>query len=223
MLSSGEPLKVDAVLVAAGRNSNTEKLRLSLAGITTGARGLLSVDEHYRTTSPDIYAAGDVIGFPGLAASSGEQARIAICHAFGCLYNKHIDSTLPTGIYTIPEVSVVGATEESLRSKRIAYIVGRALYSQNTRRQTIGDSSGFLKLLFEESTLKLLGAHVIGEHASELIHVALSAILSNQGLEFFNNACFNYPTLGSFYKEATYDAILRKRASSVESGLPLTA
>lgn len=211
-LDGGATLKADCVLIAAGRNSNTADLNLSVAGITPGERGVLKVDDHYATTTPHIYAAGDVIGPPGLAATSMEQARVAMCHAFDRDHLKSsVSSLLPSGIYTIPEVSVVGETEQSAQKKGIDYVVGKASYSDNARGQIIGDRSGFLKLLFRRDGMKLIGVHVIGEHATEVVHIGLMAMLADAGTEIFNRACFNYPTLGDMYKHATYDAMFKAR------------
>ncbi len=209
-LSSGATLTCDGVLVCAGRSSNTEDLDLAAAGLTTGKRGLVLVDEYYRSEVPHIYAAGDVIGPPALAATSAEQARVAICHAFDFGLKEEIARILPIGIYTIPEASTVGETEESLREKGIAYLVGRARYADNPRGQIVGDETGFLKLLFRRDDMRLLGAHVLGEQATEVIHIGLIAMLAGAGAEMFNQACFNYPTLGDLYKYATYDAILQR-------------
>jgi NAD(P) transhydrogenase len=209
-LTSGKTLKTDGVLIAAGRSSNTADLNLNAAGITAGKRGLLTVNAHFQTEVPDIYAAGDVIGFPALASTSMEQARVAMCHAFDKRIKSEIANVLPTGIYTIPEVSTVGETEESLKTKGVEYVVGRARYNQNARGQIIGDATGFLKLLFNCSDMKLLGAHVIGEQASELVHIGLMAMLTSSGVELFNRLCFNYPTLGELYKYAAYDAMLKQ-------------
>lgn len=206
-LTSGETFMTDGVLIAAGRSSNTAGLNLNAAGIATGKRGLLTVNAHFQTEVPNIYAAGDVIGFPALASTSMEQARVAMCHAFGKRLKTEIANVLPTGIYTIPEVSTVGETEESLKAKGVDYVVGRAPYRQNARGEIIGDCTGFLKLLFDRSNMKLLGVHVIGEQASELVHVGLMAMLTGSGVELFNRACFNYPTLGDLYKYAAYDAM----------------
>jgi NAD(P) transhydrogenase len=145
-----------------------------------------------------------------------EQARVAMCHAFEKDVKKEIANVLPTGIYTIPEVSTIGDTEESLKSKGIDYVVGRARYDQNARGQIIGDGTGFLKLLFNSSDLKLLGAHVIGEQASELAHIGLMAMLTGSGVELFNRVCFNYPTLGELYKYAAYDAMLKQMGFSID-------
>ena len=203
----GPPLEVDQVLVAAGRCSNVEKLNLSAAGITPGARGLITVDANYRTSVPHIFAAGDIIGFPALAATSAEQGRIAVHHAFSESSKLLLTSVLPTGIYTIPEVSMIGETEESLKLKNIPFVTGLAKYNQTVRGQIIGSSSGFLNLIFSaDASMKLLGAHCIGEIATEVIHIGLLAMVTGSGRELFEASCFNYPTLGDLYKIATFDA-----------------
>jgi NAD(P) transhydrogenase len=214
-LTSGKSVKTDGVLIAAGRSSNTADLNLNAAGIAAGKRGLLTVNANFQTEVPDIYAAGDVIGFPGLASTGMEQARVAMCHAFDKHYKTEIAHVLPTGIYTIPEVSAVGETEESLKTKGVEYVVGRARYDQNARGQIIGDRSGFLKLLFG-SDMKLLGVHVIGEQASELAHIGLMAMLTGSGVELFNRVCFNYPTLGELYKYAAYDAMVKQMGLNLD-------
>jgi NAD(P) transhydrogenase len=207
---TGGRLCVDAVLVAAGRASNATALNLAAAGIEVGPKGRLSVDAHYRTTVPHIYAAGDVIGFPALASTSMEQARIAMCHAFGQGYKTTLAPLLPTGIYTIPEVSMIGSTEEQLKLQGVDYVIGRASYSQCARGEIIGDQTGFLKLLFRHDDMKLLGVHVIGELASEVVHIGVVAMLSDSTAELFNRSCFNFPTLGDLYKIATYDAMIKR-------------
>lgn len=211
---SGKRLLVDGVLVAAGRRSNVEELNLAAAGIAPGARGLITVDAKFRTSVPHIYAVGDVIGFPALAATSAEQGRVAMCHACGQDAYAVATPILPTGIYTIPEVSMVGETEESLKEKGVAYVVGQAKASENARGMIIGDQDGFLKLLFRREDMKLLGAHVIGEHASEVIHIALILMVAGQGADLLIETCFNYPTLGDMYKMATYRAAGARRRLS---------
>jgi len=208
-LSNGAELSADGVLVCAGRSSNTAALNLPAAGITPGPRGVIQVDALYRSSVPHIYAAGDVIGPPALASTGMSQARIAMFHAFGITSIGELPHLLPTGIYTIPEVSMVGETEEALQEKGIAYVVGRASYADLPRGRIVGDETGFLKLLFRRDDMRLLGAHVLGEHATELIHIGLIAMLTETGAELFHRACFNYPTLGELYKHATYDAILQ--------------
>ena len=208
VLSSGRSLTVDAVLVAAGRKSNVEDLNLPAAGVAVGDRGLVHVNEHFRTNVPHVYAAGDVIGFPALASTSMEQARFAVRHALGLALRSEISHLLPNGIYTIPEVGMVGETEESLRQKGVDHVVGRASYLDSGRGRIIGDSDGFLKLLFRREDMKLLGVHVLGEQATEVVHIGLMVMLAGATAAMFDEACFNLPTLGALYKFATFDAML---------------
>lgn len=209
-LSSGAKLNISDVLVASGRSSNTETLKLEAAGITPGKRGLVPVNQWFQTNVPHIYAAGDVVGAPALAATSMEQARVAVCHAFD-LMKKELSPTIPTGIYTIPEAGAVGATEAELTAAGTPYIVGRALYRHNPRGRIIGDRHGMLKLLFHRETSRLLGVHVVGEQATELVHTGMMALLGEATLDTFSRACFNYPSLGDLYKYAAYDAMLISR------------
>ncbi len=210
ILSSGATLACDGVLVCAGRQSNTANLNLAAAGITPGKRGLVPVNSHYQSEIPHIYAAGDVVGPPALAATGIEQARVAVGHAFDSAFKRDLATLLPTGIYTIPEASMVGETEASLREKSVDFIAGRARYADIPRGEIIGDQVGFLKLLFRREDLRLLGVHVIGEQATEIVHIGLIAMLAEQGADLFNRACFNYPTLGDLYKYATYDALAQR-------------
>jgi NAD(P) transhydrogenase len=210
-LSTGDTMMVDEVLVAAGRQSNTEKLNLPASGVKTAEHGLIPVDETFRTNIPHIYAAGDVIGFPALASTSMEQARRAVRHAFGhaaLQFPRH----LPNGIYTIPEISTVGETEESLKKQGVNYVVGRSNYWNTSRGRIIGDKDGFLKLLFRKEDMKLLGVHIIGELATEVVHVGLIAMLTESTVDLFLEACFNVPTLASLYKSATIDAVRKSGA-----------
>jgi NAD(P) transhydrogenase len=202
-LLSGAELKVDAVLVAAGRASRTEALNPDAAGLSVAKRGLLDVDEHYRTTVKHIYAAGDVIGFPALASTSMDQARVAVCHAFDVAGQPKVSPVLPYGIYTIPEVSMAGETEGMLKGQGVDYAAGKVPYQRVARGKIIGDEDGFLKLLYRRSDRRLLGVHVIGEQASELVHVGLMGLLTGASADLFEGACFNYPTLGELYKLAT--------------------
>ena len=205
--NKGKQLEFEGVLVAAGRFSNTADLNLEAAGLSPGSRGKLEVNARYQTSVPHIYAAGDVIGSPGLAATSKEQARVAMCCAFDSGIKCEIAPLLPTGIYTLPEVSMVGAAEDELKAKGIDYVVGRAQYAKNARGEIIGDQFGFLKLIFRRDNRKLIGVHVVGEIASEVVHIGLMAMLVDADIEIFNRACFNYPTLGDLYKDACYDAL----------------
>jgi NAD(P) transhydrogenase len=209
-LKSGTVLHVDTVLVSAGRCGNTEALRLDRVGIQADERGRIRVNAHYQTREPHVYAAGDVLGAPALASTSMEQARVAMVHAFELKYRAGLPQILPYGIYTIPECSMAGETEESLDQQKIPFVVGKAEYAKNARGQIIGDSAGFLKLLFHEEDLRLLGVHVIGEQATELVHVGLSALLLGATADLFIQTCYNYPTLTEMYKYATYDALGRR-------------
>jgi NAD(P) transhydrogenase len=209
-LTSGATLAVNDVLVAAGRQSNTVDLNLAAAGLTPGKRGLIKVDAMGRTDAWHIFAAGDVVGAPALAATGMEQARVAACAAFEIRQKESAAPILPTGIYTIPEASMAGETEESLKEKNIPYVIGRARYADNPRGQIIGDEHGLLKLIFRQEDMRLLGVHVVGEQATEVVHIGLIAMVAGVGASVFNRVCFNYPTLGELYKMATYEAILRR-------------
>lgn len=206
-LKSGKTLTADAILAATGRVGNTESLALTNAGIKATARGNIEVNDRYQTPVPHIYAVGDVIGFPALASTSMEQARVAMVHAFDLRYKTQVAPILPYGIYTIPECSMAGAAEEELTKKGIPFVAGRARYSANARGQIIGDDLGFLKLLFHADDMRLLGVHIIGEQASELVHIGLMALNTGSGADLFIQTCFNYPTLSEIYKYATYDAL----------------
>jgi NAD(P) transhydrogenase len=216
-LASGETLEVDQVLVAAGRSANTKNLGLEAAGVKLGPRGHVEVNEAFQTAVPHIYAAGDVVGFPALASTSMEQARLAVLHAFGHPFKP--SPVLPYGIYTIPEVSMAGETEESLKAKSVPYLAGRAEFSTNPRGQIIGEMHGMLKLLFHRESLKLLGVHVLGEQAAELVHVGLTALVAGAGAQLFVETCFNYPTLSEAYKTATYNALQQLPAGAPFAGL----
>jgi NAD(P) transhydrogenase len=209
-LSGGEVLEVDQVLVASGRSANTAGLGLEEVGVKLGPRSQVEVTPTYQTAVPHIYAVGDVIGFPALASTSMEQARLAVLHAFGTPHRA--SPVLPYGIYTIPEVSMAGETEEGLRTQGIPYLAGRAPFATNPRGQIVGETHGLLKLLFHRESLKLLGVHVLGEQASELVHVGLTALVAGAGAQLFVETCFNYPTLSETYKTATYDALQQLKA-----------
>jgi NAD(P) transhydrogenase len=211
-LKSGTVLKANTILVSSGRCGTTGSLGLDRVGIVANERGIIQVDENYRTSVPNVYAAGDVIGNPGLASTAMDQARIAMGHAFNFQYRPGLATVLPYGIYTIPECSMAGETEESLAAKQIPYVIGKASYADNARGQIVGDIHGFLKLLFHEETMKLLGVHMIGELATEIIHVGLTALLMNEDADLFIQTCYNYPTLSELYKYATYDAMGRRAA-----------
>ena len=206
-LRNGQCVAVDTLLYAAGRISNVGDLNLEAVGVKTGNRGLVLVNDHYQTNVPNIYAAGDVIGFPALASTSMEQARVAMVHAFDLKYKTKVASLLPYGIYTIPELSTLGMTEDECKSKGVAYEVGRAYFRNNARGLIIGDSKGLIKLIFNPDTLKLLGVHIVGENASELLHIGMMVMQYDGTINAFIESVFNFPTLSDAYKYAAYDGL----------------
>ena len=206
-MKSGKTLEVEAALFAAGRRAAVDNLGLDKAGLAINDRGYVPVDEHYRTAIPNIYAAGDVIGFPALASTSMEQARVAVCHAFALNYKQRVASLLPMGVYTIPEISAAGETEESCKEKGVGYCVGRAHYENNARGHIMGDTAGMLKLIFAPSDRKLLGISMIGESATELIHIGMMILDKGLTIDEFIEQVFNYPTLSETYKYAAYDGL----------------
>ena len=206
-LRSGVTMSVDCVLFAAGRAGNTTGLGLEKVGIPVNDRGLINVNERYQTLVSHIYAAGDVIGFPALAATSMEQARVAMVHAFDLKYKARVAPLFPLAVYSIPEVAMVGETEESCRGKSIDYCVGRAYYRQNARGQIAGDLNGLVKLVFRREDKKLLGVHIIGLSASELVHIGLMVLQTGGTIDTFIDSVFNYPTVGETYKYAAYDGL----------------
>ncbi len=206
-LQDGEQLDFEIALIAAGRQSNVEGLGLEQAGIQLGERGLIQVNEHYQTSVPNIYAAGDVIGFPALASTSMEQARVAMAHAFDLRYKERLSPILPLAVYSIPEISSAGLSEEDCKSRNIPYLVGRATYETNPRGQIIGDKSGMVKLVFSSADKKLLGVQIIGEQAAELIHIGAQVLMTNGTIDAFIRAVYNYPTLSDLYKYAAYDGL----------------
>jgi NAD(P) transhydrogenase len=226
-LDTGKVILSDSVMLATGRVSNTAELNLKTADITPGEYGLLKVNKSYQVIHPEtlepvvgVYAAGDVIGQPALASTSMEQARFAMIKAFNLEpYKEHVAPILPLGIYTIPECSLAGKTEEECKTERIDYVVGKAFYKQNARGMIIGEKDGFLKLIYEfnkdlKVPMNLLGVHIIGEISSELIHIGVSALIMKANSNLFIDTCFNYPTLGELYKYATYDA-MKNRAKLI--------
>ena len=207
LMKSGKTLQTESALFAAGRRAAVDGLALEKAGLAINDRGYIPVDANYRTSVPHIYAAGDVIGFPALASTSMEQGRVAVCHAFGFQYKQRVASMLPMGIYTIPEISAAGETEESCKEKKIDYCVGRANYGNNARGHIIGDTAGMLKLIFARADKKLLGVSIIGEIATELIHIGMTVLDKNLTIDEFIEQVFNYPTLSETYKYAAYDGL----------------
>ena len=206
-MKSGKTLEVEAALFAAGRRAAVDDLGLEKVALSLNDRGYIPVNKQYGTAVPNIYAVGDVIGFPALASTSMEQARVAVCHAFGLKYKQRVASLLPMGIYTIPEISAAGETEESCREKGIDYCVGRAHYANNARGHITGDTAGMLKLIFHRADRKLLGISMIGESATELIHIGMMVLDKGLTIDEFIEQVFNYPTLSETYKYAAYDGL----------------
>jgi NAD(P) transhydrogenase len=204
-LASGKHIVADVVLFSAGRVGATNTLHLDAAGLAADARGRIPVDVTYRTCVENIWAAGDVIGFPALAATSSEQGRLAVCHMFG-VEAAPMGTHFPVGIYAIPEVSMVGATEEELTQSKIPYETGIARYREISRGPILGDDSGMFKMLFHRDDGRLLGCHCIGSGATELIHVGQAVLGLGGGLDYFLKTVFNYPTLAECYKVAAYNA-----------------
>lgn len=205
-LADGRHVRSEILLYAAGRTGNVGSLNLGAVGIDTDARGRLAVDPRtFQTAVPHIYAAGDVIGFPSLASTSMEQGRVAACHAFG-MPVPPAPATFPYGIYAVPEISTVGQSEEEVRKSGVAYECGIARFRETSRGHIMGVNAGFLKLIFSIATRRLLGAHIVGEGATELIHIGQAVINLGGTVDFFVENTFNYPTLAEAYKVAGLDA-----------------
>lgn len=219
-LKSGRRLRADKVLFSSGRGGNTKGLNLEGIGVALTDRGNIQVDEHFRTTVPHVYAAGDVVGFPGLASTSMEQGRVAACDAFDIPFKKAMSPIQPYGIYSIPEISSIGPTEQELKDKKTSYEVGRARYENNARGQITGDSDGMVKLLFDPDSRQLLGAHILGEHATELVHVPMFVMAAGGKLDAFIDSVFNFPTLSEAFKYAAYDGLQRVAARKGETVRP---
>jgi NAD(P) transhydrogenase len=207
-LASGKQIMTEMALYSIGRTGATRALDIEAAGLQTDERGLFKVNAQYQTNVPNIYAVGDVIGFPSLASTSMEQGRLAACHAFG-VRTQSSPELFPYGIYTIPEISTVGRSEEELTEQGIPYEVGKAQYREIARGQIIGDHTGLLKLIFHLDSHELLGVHIIGEGASELVHIGQAVMAFRGKVEYFINNVFNYPTLAECYKTAAFDGINR--------------
>ncbi len=217
LLRSGKKIPADTVLYSAGRQGMTGELGLDAAGLAADDRGRISVDEFFRTQVPHIYAVGDVIGFPALAATSMEQGRLAAHHAFG-EPARATDVPQPIGIYSIPEISFVGRTEDQLTEACVPFEVGVSRYRELARGQIVGDSYGVLKLLVSPENRKLLGVHVFGTGATELVHIGQAVMGCGGTIDYLVDAVFNYPTLAESYKVAALDATNKMRAVTRMSG-----
>ncbi len=214
---SGNLLEAEVLLYCVGRDGNTADLGLDKIGLQPDARGLLEVNEYYQTPHPHIYAVGDVIGYPALASTSAEQGRQAIRHAFDIPGPRGRTEALPFAIYTIPEISFIGPSEEELRQQGVDYVVGRGQYAMNPRGQILGDTQGILKLSFETSSLRLLSTHVIGTNASELVHVGQAFLRNSADAWQIAETLYNYPTLSDLYRHGALEAISARRSRG-ESG-----
>jgi len=204
---TGEAVTAETLLWAAGRSSNTQGIGLEAAGVEVDQGGLIRVNRHYQTSVPTIYAAGDVVGFPALAATSMEQGRIAAHHMFNIDVRSRLTELMPIGLYTIPAISMVGMNVEQAEQAGHEVVVGRALYRDNVRGRMLGDEQGLLKCVFDRHSRALLGATIVGEDATELIHIAQCIMNFHGGIDDFIDACFNYPSLSELYKSAAYDAL----------------
>lgn len=214
-LRSGKRLNAETLLVATGRHGNVAGLKLKNAGVRLDEQGHVSVNEQFQTNAPNIYAAGDVIGGYALSSTAMEQARMAMVHAFDLKYKSGVSQFLPIGVWTIPEISMVGETEQALRAKGVPHVVGRWRYDANPRGVLIGETRGLLKLLFSWPDEKLLGVHIIGENACEIISAGLVGMTLGATCSTFIDTCFNYPSLSDLYKYAAYDALGRIRRDDV--------
>jgi NAD(P) transhydrogenase len=209
-LESGKTLRAQTLLYAIGRQGTTAALQLDKAGLVADDRERMKVDEHFRTAVPHIYAIGDVVGFPALASTAMEQGRLAVCHAYG-IETKSLPELFPLGIYAVPEISMVGKTEDQLTQANIPYEAGVAQYSELARGQILGDEIGMLKLLIHQQDHRILGVHAIGTGATELIHIGQAVMAFNGTVEFFINNVFNFPTLAEAYKVAALNGLNKLR------------
>jgi NAD(P) transhydrogenase len=207
-LKSGKQIFADKALYSIGRQGATDGLNLEAAGLNADSRGRISVNKYFQAAVENIYAVGDVIGFPSLASTSGEQGRLSACHAFGAPMES-MPELFPYGIYSIPEISMVGKGEEELTKEGVHYEVGKAEYREIARGTIMGDDSGMLKLIFDVESRKLLGVCIIGEGASELIHIGQVVLAMGGTIDYFINTVFNYPTLAECYKTAALDGVNR--------------
>lgn len=217
-MEDGERVATDTVLFAAGRVGNTEGLGLEDVGVELDDRGRIRVDHEYRTTAEGVYAAGDVIGPPALGSVSMEQGRVAVCHAFDIPFKETVDPLPPFGVYAVPEVAMVGLSSTAAETARIEHEVGRAWFAQNPRARTAGHVEGLLKLVFRRPDRRLLGVHILGEHATELIHLGQAVLHFRGTIDHFIHTTFNVPTLTDAYKYAAYDGLQRSASRGEGNG-----
>jgi NAD(P) transhydrogenase len=205
VLESGKTIRADALMYCVGRQGATARLNLDKARLSADDRGRIKVNANYQTEQPHVYAVGDVIGFPALASTSMEQGRVAACHMFGCKAES-VAELFPYGIYSIPEISMVGWTEERLTKEGIPYESGIAQYRETARGQLLGDDLGMLKVLVHQESGVVLGVHIIGTSATELVHIGQAVMAFKGTVDYFVNTVFNYPTLAECYKVAGFNA-----------------
>lgn len=217
---SGRHFDSDVLLYCVGRDGNTNDIGLGTLGIVPGKYGLLEVNENYQTKHPHIYAVGDVIGYPALASTAMEQGRQAMRHALGIPGPKSRTNVLPFAVYSIPEVAYIGETEESLVAKGTAHVTGRGNYDKNPRGQILGASGGMLKLIFERPSLTLVGAHVVGSAASEIIHIGQAFLRSGATAQDIAETLYNYPTLSDMYRHAALKALAEDRRLATSAAAP---
>ena len=215
-LDNGSTIKTEMFLFAAGRSGSTAGLNCEAAGVKLGKREVVEVDGSYRSSIPNIFAVGDVIGFPALAATSMDQGRVAVSHMFGLNDLTSVTKDFPYGIYTVPEVSMVGMTEQDATSKNFDVCVGKANYSDMHRGRIMGVTEGFLKIVFERSSLRILGVHIVGPLATEIIHYGLLLVQEKKDLNAILAQVFNYPTLHDLYKYAAFDGLGNKSGHKVK-------
>lgn len=206
-LKDNSEMRVDKVLVSAGRTGNSDQLGLEALGVDIDSRGNITVDKQFRTTAPTIFAAGDVVGRPALASSGMEQGRIAVAAMFDIDVPNRDWDVLPYGIYTIPEAAGVGPAEHELRESNVPYVCGKSFMRHNARGQIIGDTHGFVKLIFHRRNRRLLAVHLVCERATELIHIGQAVIRLGGGIDYFLESVMTYPSLAQAYKYAAYDAL----------------
>jgi NAD(P) transhydrogenase len=207
-LESGKEVHGDTLLYTVGRRTNADLLNLEAVGLSADERGRIVVNEFFQTTVPHIYAAGDVIGFPALASTSMEQGRLASCHMFGAYCENRLNA-MPYGIYTIPEISMVGKTEQELTQEKVPYEIGVSKFEELAKGQMLGVDTGLLKILFHRKTRQLLGVHIFGERATEIIHIGQAVLAFGGSIDYFRDAVFNYPTMAEAYKVAGLDGLNR--------------
>jgi NAD(P) transhydrogenase len=209
----GAVLHPEKVIFAAGRTGNTEDLGLADAGVAVDERGRIRVDEHFQTTATGIYAAGDVIGPPALASASMEQGRVAACYAFGISFKQTVDPLTPFGVYSIPECALVGLTEEQAQAQGLRYAIGTSRFADNSRAVIAGTTDGMVKLVVDRDSRRLVGVHIVGEGATELVHYGQAVMHFGGTVDYFIHATLDVPTMSDAYKYAAYDCLQRMARS----------